>query len=119
MILDVHTDWQRISVKIERNKEDYSRGVTTTGEHWRLLVQRPSEELWISEEDPKQIGRVIQRHGSGNLYAYTICYVGGLGPNVWDKEISIEAENIIDAAKVAQGIADEVGGWVVSVQQED
>lgn len=42
---------------------------------------------------------------------------GGFGEDVWDREIEISAVDFMDAAKQATGKAEELGGWVVRVEQ--
>ena len=55
-----------------------------------------------------------------NLFRYTAMIVGGLGPNVWDHELTgILAKDIHDACTQAIERAEEVNGWVVSVSQDD
>ena len=44
---------------------------------------------------------------------------GGLGPDVWDKEIIFESDNFLTAAEFAQGVADEMRGQVVSLEQSE
>lgn len=51
-----------------------------------------------------------------DYYAFVI---GGEGPDVWDKELQIDAADINDALNQAQGYADETGGWVCTVEQTD
>ena len=48
-------------------------------------------------------------------YCALIC--GGIGPDVWDIEIIIKAANFMEAAGLAQGKADEMGGQIVELQQ--
>ena len=45
--------------------------------------------------------------------------VGGIGPDVWDKEANISAADFMDAAGQAQAKADEWGGQVVMLEQND
>ena len=42
---------------------------------------------------------------------------GGIGPDVWDREVSIDAVDFMDAAKQAQGKAEDLGGHVVELQR--
>ena len=51
------------------------------------------------------------------IYCAMIC--GGLGPDVWDKEIIFESDNFLTAAEFAQGVADEMRGQVVSLEQSE
>ena len=44
---------------------------------------------------------------------------GGLGPDVWDRELNIEAADWNDANQQAVAQADEQGGQVVSLDQSD
>lgn len=48
---------------------------------------------------------------------YLALLQGGLGPDVWDKEIEISAVDFMDAAKQAQGQAEYYNGQVVSLEQ--
>ncbi len=50
---------------------------------------------------------------------YNALLQGGLGPDVWDKELQISAVDIQDALNQAKGTADEMGGHVVMVEQND
>lgn len=36
------------------------------------------------------------------MIKYTVSYGGGLGPDVWDKEMTVEAENIREALDTAE-----------------
>lgn len=42
--------------------------------------------------------------------------IGGLGPDVWDKEKEIDAADFQDAARQAQGIAEDLRGQVFSLE---
>jgi len=42
---------------------------------------------------------------------------GGIGPDVWDKEVAISAVDFMDAAKQAHGKAEYYGGYVVSLER--
>lgn len=53
-----------------------------------------------------------------NFY-YLALIVGGVGPDVWDKEEDISAADFMDAAGQAQAKADELGGQVVMLEQND
>lgn len=48
---------------------------------------------------------------------YCAMIVGGIGPDVWDKEIVFTAADFMDAAGQAQAKADEWYGQVVSLNQ--
>lgn len=52
-------------------------------------------------------------------FNYWAFMVGGSGPDVWDKEIKISACDIEDAVKQAMGEAEECGGWICRVEQQD
>lgn len=41
---------------------------------------------------------------------------GGVGPNVWDKEVTFTATDFMDAAQQAAAKADELGGEVSSLE---
>ncbi|MGV3663869.1 MAG: hypothetical protein ACO1TE_27100 [Prosthecobacter sp.] len=43
---------------------------------------------------------------------------GGIGPDVWDRELSIDAVDITDALQQAQAKADDNGGTVAFVEQD-
>jgi hypothetical protein len=43
--------------------------------------------------------------------------IGGIGPDVWDKEIVFTAADFMDAAGIAQSKADELYGQVASLEQ--
>lgn len=51
-------------------------------------------------------------------FNYLVLITGGLGPDVWDKEIEIEAEDIMEAALMAVAEAGEINGWVVCIEQD-
>ena len=40
------------------------------------------------------------------MYEYLITYGGGIGPNVWDAEITVEAKTIREALDKAEKILD-------------
>jgi len=50
---------------------------------------------------------------------YLAMIAGGLGPDVWDRELNIEAADWNDANQQAVAQADEQGGQVVSLDQSD
>ena len=50
-------------------------------------------------------------------YTYTVGIMGGIGPDTWDKEVEVEAENIGKAAALAMAQAEEINGWVVLIEQ--
>lgn len=52
-------------------------------------------------------------------FNYLAFYIGGEGEDTWEKEAVISGVDMLDAAKQAQGIAEEAGGWVVALTQED
>ncbi len=52
-------------------------------------------------------------------FDYMALIVGGIGPDVWDKEVHISAANFMDAAAQAQARADERCGQVVILEQND
>ena len=43
--------------------------------------------------------------------------IGGIGPDVWEKEVNINAADFMDAAEQAQAKADEWGGQVIILEQ--
>lgn len=44
---------------------------------------------------------------------------GGIGPDVWDKEVFIDAADFSDAAQQASAKADDIGGQVTLLEQCD
>jgi len=52
-------------------------------------------------------------------FDYVALIVGAIGPDVWEKEADINAANFVDAAEQAQAKADEWGGQVVLLEQND
>ena len=50
---------------------------------------------------------------------FTAVIAGGEGPDVWDEELTIDSSDILDACKRAQGIADDKGGFLFSIEQID
>jgi len=50
---------------------------------------------------------------------YNALLQGGLGPDVWDKELSISAVDMQDALNQSNGKAEELGGQVVLLEQVD
>lgn len=56
---------------------------------------------------------------SQELFDYTAIYIGGEGPNVWEREVKIDgAEDIVEAAQRAKGWAEEEHGLVVFLSQD-
>lgn len=52
-------------------------------------------------------------------YNYLALIQGGLGPDVWDKELKIYAVDFRDASSQATSEAEELGGQVVELLQND
>lgn len=52
-------------------------------------------------------------------YNYLALIQGGIGPDVWDKEMQISAVDFCDAANQATARAEELGGQVVELNQND
>ena len=52
-------------------------------------------------------------------YNYLALIQGGIGPDVWDKELKISAADFRDAASQAAAKAEELGGQVVELNQND
>ena len=50
-------------------------------------------------------------------YKYLALVAGGIGPNVWDKEIEIEAQSMLDAVTIITKQLDNVN--IVSIEQVD
>lgn len=51
-------------------------------------------------------------------FKYLVIITGGIGPDVWDKEVEVEAEDIGKAAALAIAQAEEINGWVVRIEQD-
>lgn len=74
------------------------------------------------------IGRLLDNHAMAIKNAelkeknpgidYLVCFGGGIGEDVWDREITVFATDFEDAAKQAKGTAEESGGVVFSIVQE-
>lgn len=75
------------------------------------------------------IGRLLDNHAMALRRAelteqkstgidYLVCFGGGIGDDVWDREKTVSAVDFEDAARQAGFIAREVGGVVFSVIQE-
>lgn len=52
-------------------------------------------------------------------YNYFAFVQGGLGPDVWDRELQITAVDFQHASSIALAEAEELGGHVVSLEQND
>ena len=52
-------------------------------------------------------------------FKYNVLIVGGIGPDVWDKEEVIEATDIFEAASIMKEKIKGNDGWVVSIEQQD
>ena len=52
-------------------------------------------------------------------FNYLALIQGGLGPNVWDRELQISAVDFRDASNQALAQAEELGGQVVELSQND
>ena len=52
-------------------------------------------------------------------YNYLALIQGGIGPDVWNKELKISAADFRDAASQAAAKAEELGGQVVELNQND
>ena len=57
--------------------------------------------------------------GNIMMFSYLICYQGGIGPDVWDAEIIVEAEGIHVALHKAEERLKDVKCQIVSVEQEE
>lgn len=44
---------------------------------------------------------------------------GGIGPDVWDREVAISAADFRDASNQAIAKAEDLGGYVVSLEQSE
>jgi len=53
------------------------------------------------------------------MLSYLVCYQGGIGPDVWDAEITVEAEGIHAALHKAEEQLKDIECQIVSVEQED
>ncbi len=52
-------------------------------------------------------------------FEYLVSFGGGIGPNVWDNEIVIEADNIREALEKSEPKVNEAGGWIYAIEQRD
>lgn len=52
-------------------------------------------------------------------FNYCVSYGGGVGPDVWDREIEVSAVDIADAISQVSGRVKEECGWIFMVSQED
>lgn len=68
---------------------------------------------------PKPQSELPAPSGSATIYNYLALIQGGLGPDVWDKELPISAVDFRDAANQAIAQAEELGGHVVRVEQSE
>lgn len=50
---------------------------------------------------------------------YLAFIVGGIGPDVWDKEVAVDGADFRDAALLANGQAEEMGGRVLLMEEWD
>lgn len=48
---------------------------------------------------------------------YLAIIQGGIGPDVWDREVKISAADFLDAANQANAKAEELGGQVIILEQ--
>lgn len=57
------------------------------------------------------------------IFTYTVSVCGGIGDRIWDNEFKVQAQNVTEAAKLAQERVDKdefnVDGWVTGVSQDD
>jgi len=81
-----------------------------------LLAAKDAEIAELREKLNKPKGSRDPRPGDFN---YVVSYGGGVGPDVWDSEMTISAVDISDAISQAIGQMEESGGWVFMVSQED
>lgn len=51
------------------------------------------------------------------LLKFLVMYGGGLGPDVWDAEMEVEADNIREALEIAEGRVKEFRGTVFGIEQ--
>lgn len=52
-------------------------------------------------------------------YNYLALVQGGLGPDVWDRELQLSAVDFRDASNQAIAKAEELGGHVISLEQSE
>lgn len=72
-----------------------------------------TEQSRVAADCPNE--RLVRR----DYYDYVALIEGGIGPDVWDKELTCAADNILDAARYFHGKAEEIGGAVISIEQYD
>lgn len=65
------------------------------------------------------MNKIQSQKQNPNGYNYTALIQGGIGPDVWDREVQVSAVDLLDAAKQMAGRAQEMHGWLVSVEQND
>lgn len=51
------------------------------------------------------------------LVSYLVAYGGGLGPDVWDGEMTVQAENIREAITIAERRINDSGAVIFSIEQ--
>lgn len=53
-------------------------------------------------------------------FIYVSRIVGGLGPNVWDKEVVCRASDIQEALDIVKGVCEQYpDGWITEIVQDD
>ena len=53
---------------------------------------------------------------AGPCNKYDVMIQGGAGPDVWERELVVTEVDIVDAARAARWQADDMGGYVTSLQ---
>lgn len=52
-------------------------------------------------------------------FNYLAIIQGGIGPDVWEREVGISAVDFADASKQAIGKAEDLSGYVYSLEQSE
>lgn len=93
---------------------------TTFYKLWKHLFDEHG--LVVTESEMNEIARlcpkVIREPREGD-FKYLITYGGGLGPDVWDREVEVSAVNIQDAINQVIGDVEDAGGWIYAIDQND
>jgi hypothetical protein len=51
------------------------------------------------------------------LFEYLAVVAGGIGPDVWDKEITVHAKDISEAVRIIEGDLKDSSAAIVSIEQ--
>lgn len=59
----------------------------------------------------------MQTSKAAKNYVYLVSYAGGLGENVWDGEMQVEADDIQEAVSIATPMVYRKDGRIVAIEQ--